>query len=481
MTIAKKKKTQDGIYFTGISSDNEVTGSQYYIRFGDKQILLECGLYQNNDYMESYQVNSQPFKFNPAELDYVFLGHQHIDHAGNLPKLIKEGFTGKIIATEATARISEALLRNCAFILADEARVLSKRYQRDYTPIYTNDEVTATLDHLYIYDDYDTEYILDENVSFKWIRNSHCIGAAQLLLTLHDESRCKRVLYTSDIGSLSPKNHFVGVTEIPTDFSDVTIMESTYGNRKRMSKKARAFDVDHLRVAVNTVTERGGTIILPCFSFHRTQEILVTLYEIFGKSDKFNIPVVIDSMLSCEICDIYDSILTGEDKTLWNNARSWKNVRFIKDKTESQMCAADTSPKIVLSSSGFCTNGRVLRYLSKYLPDINSMVIFSGYSGGDPSYLSYRIKNYKDYKTIKISGEPVENKADCITLSSFSSHANHDELVKFGSNLKTNKLILVHGDEDAKNDLRNDLVHAISKNNKTYKVLCSSKDMFCKL
>lgn len=125
--IAKKKLKTDGILFCGENA-NDVTGSCTYIRFAGKQILLECGLYQDNSYLESYKINSKKFKFNPEEIDYVFVEHVHIDHIGLLPRLVSEGFTGRIIMTKASAVIAKHLLLNCAFILEDEARVLSKRY-----------------------------------------------------------------------------------------------------------------------------------------------------------------------------------------------------------------------------------------------------------------------------------------------------------------------------------------------------------------
>ena len=189
-------------------------------------------------------------------------------------------------------------------------------------------------------------------------------------------------------------------------------MESTYGLDKRMSKKTRSFDLEHLKVAINTVLERKGSVILPCFSFSRTQELLTNLYLLFGNNEDFKTKVVVDSMLSCEISDIYSDILTGEYYDLWDKVSSWDNVMFISDKTQSQENLADSTPKIILSSSGFCTNGRIINYLKKYLKDENSMIIFSGYVGDNPSYLSYRIKNYSNRSTISIHKEQIPNKAD---------------------------------------------------------------------
>ena len=127
--MAKKKINGDGIYFLGQSSI-DVTGSLYLVKFGNQQILLECGLHQSssNDYLDSYKINSQKFKFNPSDIDFVFVAHAHIDHTGLIPRLVKEGFNGKIIATHNTAKIMKALLMNCAYIVQDEARLLSKRF-----------------------------------------------------------------------------------------------------------------------------------------------------------------------------------------------------------------------------------------------------------------------------------------------------------------------------------------------------------------
>ena len=407
--MAKKTKLKDnGILFCGKNSE-DVTGSCIYIKFEGKQILLECGLHQSssNSYLDSYKANTEKFPFKPSEIVYVFINHTHIDHVGLLPRLVKEGFKGKIILTEPTAKIANLLLKNCSYILADEARVLSKRYKRDYSPIYTLDNVEQTLDFFSIYDEYDKIFKLDDVVSFQWLKNSHCVGATQLQLILSGKNSQKKILYTSDFGALNSKNHYVDNTEIPNFFNDYVIMESTYGNPKRINKKTREFDIEHLRVAIKTVLERKGTVVLPAFSFARSQELLTVLYELFGKDDSFTTSIIVDSMLTCDITDTYNQIINKKSLKLWKKVYNWNNVKYIREKTDSQSCVLDTTPKIVISSSGFCTNGRILAYLDKYLRDANSMIIFSGYVGDNDSYLSYKIKNYKDHKTINIIKEII--------------------------------------------------------------------------
>lgn len=480
--MAKKKLKDDGIFFTGKSSE-DVTGSQFLVKFGNTQCLLECGLHQSssNDYLESYKINSEKFKFKPAEIDYAFINHCHVDHTGLIARLVKEGFHGQIIATSETAKIMKPLLLNSCAIIQDEARILSKRYGRNYQPLYSEDDVYKTLSLVKTYDEFNKIYKLNDNVSFQWFRNSHCIGAAQLQLILRDGTKTRRILYTSDLGALHTKNHYLPDTEIPKDFHDIALMESTYGLQSRSTKKKRSFDIDHIRSAVETTVERKGTVIFPCFSFSRTQEILTTLFEIFGGEDSFRTPVYVDSKLSCDISELYDELLDGADLDKWKSVCGWKNLKFIKEKAESTACVADGTPKIIVSSSGFCTNGRVVAYLQRYLRDRNSMIIFSGYAGDNPSYLSYRIKNYRNHKFIKINKEMIPNKADCITLATFSSHANFDDLVKFGSSLNTNKVVLVHGSPEAKKCLAGKLADAISKNDKTYRVVSAHRGMIIRL
>lgn len=469
--MSKKKLKCDGVYFVGKASD-DVTGSQYLVRFGNYQCLLECGLHQSssNSYLDSYKINSERFKFKPSEIDFLFVAHPHIDHCGLIPRLVKEGFHGQIITTKNTALIMKPLLLNSCYIVTDEARILSKRYKRNYKPLYEEQDVYDTLKLVKVFDEYDVIHKLNETISFQWLRNSHCVGAAQLQLIFNDNSKTRKILYTSDIGALNTKNHYLENTEIPKMFNDLVIMESTYGDSKRFSKKSRSFDVEHLKVAINTVLERKGSVILPCFSFSRTQELLTTLYDIYGDDENFNTQIIVDSKLSCDISKLYFDVLGGNNLELWDSVYNWKNVKFISEKDDSKCCIEDLTPKIVLSSSGFCTNGRIVNYLKKYIKDRNSMIVFSGYVGDNPSYLSYRIKNYREHKHISINKERIANNADCITLSTFSSHANYDDLIKFGSSLNTNKVILVHGSEESKKNLASGLRDAISKNDKTYKV-----------
>ena len=479
--MAKKHLSEDGILLTGESA-HDVTGSQYLLTFAGHKALLECGLYQSskNEYLDAYRVNSRRFNFKPSEIEYVFVAHPHIDHCGLLPRLIKQGFHGKIIMTPKSFEVMKALLLNSCYIVQTEARLLTKKYGRYYEPLYSENDVYNTFNLVETYAEYKHIYTLNSEISFQWLKNSHCLGAAQLQIILDDGLKHRKVLYTSDIGPLKTINHYVPNTEIPESFNDIVIMESTYGDKREAQKRSRYRDMEKLEASIIKTVERGGTVLLPCFSFSRTQEVLTCLYELFHKTG-FAYPIYVDSDLTCQISRIYSNILDDDDLELWNQVSNHPQVRFIADKLESKMIKADRSPKVVLSSSGFCTNGRIVGYLNKYLSDTNSMIIFTGFTGSNPSYLSYRIKNDRDHKKIKINGVMIPNRADCLSVSSFSSHAAYDDLITFGSSLNTNKLVLVHGSEEAKKMLADGLKVAISKNDKTYTVQISTKGQFIRL
>lgn len=248
-------------------------------------------------------------------------------------------------------------------------------------------------------------------------------------------------------------------------------------------------DLDNLQNVKSRVEKLNWQEQIALASIDALKEELVNMIRIKRESGKDSFEICPEKRnklhddrayvmcMACDICDMYSNLLFDEDLDLWNKVKSWENVKFIKEKEDSLACVKSHNPKIILSSSGFCTNGRILSYLHEYLNDENSMVIFSGYTGSDNSYLSYRIKNYKENKFIKISGDKVENKADCISLGTFSSHANRNELLTYGSKINTEKLVLVHGSIVAKNSLKEDLKESISKENKTFKVIASTKDM----
>jgi len=474
-----KRKGKISVNFIGEASD-DVTGSCVLIETDNKKILLECGLYQDNTILESYKINSRKFDFKAKEIDYLFLNHAHADHTCLTPKLIKNGFEGKIILTHITAKLIKFLLPDSANIIGKDARYLSKKSGKIVEPLYGEEDVENTFDLMYEYECGEI-HKLDEEISFRFLHNSHIIGATQLELFIKDEnSRVTKILYTSDLGSMKLKKSFVEDTEFCTK-ANLVITESTYGNaKKNVTKKDREKDIEKIRTVVEQVCiENKGRILIPSFSLDRSQYMLKVLYDLFGKDDKFNIPIIIDSPLTNKITNVYKEVLDGENKKLIEDITSWKNVKFITETDESKACVVDKKPKIVISSSGMLTSGRSVNYLRDFLPNSKDMVIFIGFSSQNT--LASKIKNNKEQRTITIDKVKYPNICGVIDLRSFSSHIQKNELIDYMKNINTEKIVLVHGNKSAKLELKKDLEEELDKMCSTTKVICCHKGMIVKI
>jgi metallo-beta-lactamase family protein len=472
--VAKAKNNKAKISFIGNNASG-VTGSMTLIEFMGKKILLECGLFQDGSVFDTYKINSKRFDFKAKDIDYCFVNHVHTDHIALLPKLIKDGFNGRIIVTSITAKIAKPLLYDSAYIIKRDAEFLSKRRKENVDPIYEEYHVDKVFNIMYEYG-YDEIYELDDYIHFKFLKNSHIVGAAQLELFLIDDNKhTHKLLYTSDLGSFKFKKPFVDETEVCKK-SNIVIVESTYGNATRsISKKQRETDIQKLKTIVEDVCiDRNGRVLIPTFSLDRTQFILKFLYDIFGNNEDFKVPIIIDSPLSCAITKIYQEI--SEDGLI-DEILSWKNVRLISESDESKASVKDKSPKVVLSSSGFLQAGRAVKYLKEYLPNENDFVLFVGYAS--PTSLAGRIKNSKDNKTITIEGKPYKNKCSVMCLNSFSSHIQKDEIINYMKQCQSDKIYLVHGDEAAKLELKHSLEEELKNMGRTTRVIVTHKGLVC--
>ena len=483
MVVIKKVK-EDTLAFVGQSS-NDVTGSMYYVRWQGHQFLIECGLTQSNDYLETYKLNNEKFPFKAQEIEFVLLTHAHVDHCGLLPRLYSEGFRGDIYSTKETAVIAEDLLFNSEGILSGEAKYLSKRFKRNYKPIYSEKDCKdAVRLFKYISDFGHPIQITDDGkVSVIAFLNSHCLGALSYEIIMRgDNGLCKKVYFSGDLGSTQCENKFMKQLQTPTDRVNYYVSESTYGSSKRTSRRSREKDLEILKTSIMETMERGGKFILPCFSFSRTQQLACDIYDLFHNDSSFIYPVIIDSPLAVDICKDYTELFNGDDLLYWRSVTEWSNMRLVKDKEESDVIIEKRlSPAVILTSSGFLTGGRSVDYVKKYLSDECSTIAFVGYVGGDNSYISYKIKNAKRGEIIKINKSPVKVASQILELTSYSSHADKSDLIKLATDVDYEKCILVHGEPDAKKNLKKSIEAWLSKKNKTAKVVCATKGMHIRL
>lgn len=467
ITVSKNIQIQ----FVGNNS-HDVTGSCIWIKTPHRQILLECGLYQSaGNLLDVYNINNAPFKFNPKEIDYVFINHTHIDHCGLLPLLYKRGSAAATLIPDKNAVITEILLRDSAKVAQADALDLSKKYKRKYEPLYDNDDVTDAMNHIEEWK-FNKIIELDEYVKFRFIPSGHILGAAQLELWITEGYITKKILYTSDLGNVHIQKSFVAPFE-PVDKADIVIGESTYGDEEYIAKqKTRDKDIEKIKHAVEEIcSQNRGKILIPVFANARAQEILMLLYQLFGNDSSFRYPVLFDTPMGIAICKAYAETLEHDDKVLFEKALKWDHVKFITDPIESKTWMQVKGPAVILSTSGMMTHGRTRAWCRNLLPDSRNMILFCGFS--IEGSLADIIKN-NTKKKIKLSGQWVANKCKILNLRSFSSHMQRDSLVSYYASIDCEKIYLVHGSKDSKNKLRELTQTAICKNNKTSRVVCTT-------
>lgn len=474
--MSKNKKSKIKINFIGGNS-YQVTGSMILIETEYKNILLECGMIQSSNSIRDYKENAKSFPFKPKNLDYVFLGHVHIDHVGKIPKLVRDGFQGKIITTEITSKLLKPMLKDSCNIIRKDADYISKKRGVIFEPFYNEDDIYDTLNLTYIYD-YGIIHKLDENTSFRFLHNAHIIGACQIELFLKTSTgHIEKILYTSDLKGSQNKNYYVDDTEYCTK-ANIVISECTYGADDKNFNINRQKDLDKIKTVVNQVCLMDkGRILIPVFSLSRAQEILTNLYVLFNEDKDFKIPIILDSPLIWEITKAYKDALQGEYLELFEKVCNWENVRFIKDYNESKLCLNDNSPKIVLSSSGFLTKGRSINYLKEFIKNTKDTIIFVGYA--PEGSIAARIK--KGQKNITIEGKSYKNRCGITILNSFSSHIGQVELLNYLKNIVADKIYLVHSEESSKLRFKELLEEELRKMNKTTRIIATNKNCVCSL
>jgi metallo-beta-lactamase family protein len=474
--MAKKKigdeKSEITIHYIGNNSQ-DVTGSCILIKTRNRKILLECGMVQScGNPLDDFKINSYSFPFKPKDIDYVFLNHSHIDHSGRIPKLINNGFNGKIITSHITGQLLKPMLMDSCKIISGDAKFLSKQKGKLVLPFYDKEDIYNTLNLVYEYD-YNQIYELDSNISFRFLHNSHIIGALQLELFIKNSlGITKSILYTSDLGSFKVKNHYVDDSDMGDKYN-LVISECTYGKKTQETAPNRDKDCEKLKTIIREIcSDKHGRLLIPVFSLSRSQEILTTLYELYGTDSSFKIPIIVDSPLILEINKVYRQVLQGKNAELFDKVCNWSNVKFIKSVEESNACIMDKSPKIVLSSSGFLIRGRSCDYLKQFINKENDCIVSVGFS--PETSVFGKIKN--GYPNVKIDKREYKVKCSCITLNSFSSHIPRHELLSYMKSLYTDKYILVHGEEQAKQEFKIDLENELSKMCRTSIVQCATKD-----
>ncbi|MFZ1080530.1 MAG: MBL fold metallo-hydrolase [Candidatus Kryptoniota bacterium] len=447
-----------------IGAAQTVTGSMHLLEVNGKKILLECGFYQGKR-AESNRINKTFDSFHPAQIDLVILSHAHIDHSGNLPNLVKQGFSGPIYATPATRDLAGIMLADSAKIQEQDAKFLNKKIAKKgngahassplIEPIYDIEDALAVMP-LFVSVSYHRETVIADGVKLTFLDAGHILGSAMVQLRIDDDGKEKILLFTGDLGRKGLP--ILKDPEIVHD-ADALMMESTYGGT--LHDPIEGMENKLAEVILRTI-KRGGKVIIPAFSVERTQEITYTLHRLFENKVLARIPVFVDSPLSvnatevfrlhpeCFNKDTFKMVMAQEDPF------GFEYIHYVQSVEDSKKLNDFHEPIVIISASGMCESGRILHHLANNMSNSNNTIMIVGFQAENT--LGRRIVEHQPL--LRIFGDEYRLKAEVVEMHSFSAHADHDDLVNFTKNFDNGKLqniFLVHGEPQEQSALSQSL------------------------
>ena len=426
-----------------------VTGSKHLIEVNGRKILLDCGLFQGKR-SESYEKN-QNFEFDPASIDAVILSHAHIDHSGNLPNLVKNGFRGSIFATPPTVTLGDIMLQDAAHIQEQDILYVNKKRQARgeplLEPLYTIADAVEAIDRYYPVK-YEEAFSPIPGVTVRFFDAGHILGSAAIRLDVVENGSKKSLWFSGDIG-----RHGLPLLPDPVLPSDVDylIMECTYGDENHDSVDS-AYQ-EFKEVVLKTI-KRGGKVIIPAFAVGRTQEIIYFLNLMISEGIINSLPVFVDSPLAVAASKIFKQYPEYFDEETFDfiqqnkhPALEFQGLRFVSSVEESKSLNDMKGPMVIISASGMAEAGRILHHLKNNIEDKANTVLIVGWQA--PNTLGRRLVD-RDPK-VRIFGEEYALKAEVKTINGLSAHAGQDFLLKYAGAVKgrAKKIFLVHGEEDA--------------------------------
>jgi metallo-beta-lactamase family protein len=428
-----------------------VTGSMHLLSVNGHNLLLDCGLYQGKR-KEAFERNRN-LPFDAREIDAVILSHAHIDHSGNLPSLVKSGFTGTIYATSATRDLDAYMLLDSAHIQESDVAYVNKRRakqgKRLFEPLYTRREATETLTHFSTVE-YGRPFEPVPGVQVHFRDAGHILGSAIVVIDVDENGRKRRLVFSGDLGRKG-----LPILRDPSVAEDVdyVIMESTYGARFHASTGEAK---EMLRQAAQEVYDRRGKLIIPSFAVGRTQELAYRLNQLWEEDRLPPIDAFVDSPLAVNVTEVFrlhpecyneemlDAMLSEADRDPLGS----RHLRYIRNVEDSKRLNELKTPAVIISASGMCEAGRILHHLKHNIEDSRSTVLFVGYQAEQT--LGRKILEGQD--PVPIFGEEHPVRAQVKRADGYSAHADRTELLdwaaRIGSQGDLKRVFLVHGEEE---------------------------------
>lgn len=431
-----------------LGAAGSVTGSCHLIEAGLTRVLVDCGMFQGPRILR--ERNYQNFPFNPGDVDYLLLTHAHIDHSGLIPKLVKHGFRGKIMATSATVDLCEVMLPDSGYIQEMEVERLNRKNKRAgrplLNPIYNADEARESL-RFFKKINYGEMVSLNDNIKVRFIDAGHILGSAMVEVWVREGSEQTKLVFTGDLGSDNKPfvNDPQGVGE-----ADYVIMESTYGARLHRDSGNR---LELLHQTLWETYKKGGNLVIPAFAVERTQDLLYDMNQLMSSKKFPPMKVYIDSPMAIAATEVFKrhpECFDQETRELISrgeNPLAMPGLTYSQTTEESVALNNVKGGAVILSASGMCDAGRIKHHLKHNLWRPESTVLFVGYQAEGTK--GRRL--LEGAKTIRIHGEEVAVKADIRNIEGFSAHADQKGLLDWLGEFESppKRVFLVHGEPGA--------------------------------
>ena len=427
-----------------------VTGSMHHLEVAGKRYLLDCGLYQGH--RKDAENRNRDFPFPARSIDAVVLSHAHIDHSGNLPGLVRNGFDGPIYTTPPTIDLCQSMLRDTAHIQESDVKFVNKRLERRHSnqepvqPLYTMEDAEKALPLMRPVK-YHTPQQVGDSVSYQSYDMGHMLGSSALLL----EVEGKRLIFSGDVGRANLPIIRDPETMPPADY---LIMESTYGDRLHKPPEIVA---DRLADIIARTAARGGKIIVPAFAVGRTQQLVVVLHQLADQNRIPRIPIFVDSPLAVNVTEAFRKnadYFDDETKLYLQNDTDpfgFRMLTYIREVSESKKLNDLHGPFVVISASGMCEAGRILHHLRNNIEDSRNTVLITGFQAEN----TLGRKLVEKWPEVNIFGEPMRVRAEIASLLELSGHADQHELLEWMAPITPTlkQIFLVHGELPAQQTL----------------------------